>query len=233
MNAQTSTVKGGRGTVYVCANARNHPGDENPCRGHAVHEDELLGMAVGWMVLEILDKRAEFEADLKRRLTESARADPSRLAAARKELAALERKIANGNEVLLEAPAHRRAALNRTLDQWEGARDNLLKDIEALERSAEQTRDVKATTRAVSAALDGLQAALFTGDTAVRRRIFKRVYEWIKVIWMGPPPAKRGQRPEVDFRIKIRDDAFTVGTLTGELAALFGLSIPKPRVTSR
>jgi hypothetical protein len=217
-------IKGGMvDTVYACAKAKSS--GAVACKYHGVYECELVGVAAGFILVDVLDNRAAFEEDLRRRLLESARSDPGKLNAARKELAALEAKIANGNEAFLEAPAHRRPALTARLDAWEGARDALVKKVEALERSAQEVKDIGATTRAVSEALDGLEAALLTGDRAVRRALFKRVYEYIKVGWIGEP-TKRGVRPEPEFRIKVREDAFTVGTLTGELAALLQLHLP-------
>jgi DNA invertase Pin-like site-specific DNA recombinase len=205
------------------------------CRVRTVHEDRLAAVVNGLISQGLLADfdAAAWEEKAVRLLTERSRVDPAELARLRREAADLGRKIDQGTERYLTAPANLTAQLAAKLDEWRRAKADADAKLAELEQAAVPPEKIREAARQAVAGLGRLYAALEFGQAdkvaAVYRRVVERVtvgFEDVEVVNQGKArrQAAKGLRYEPQVRsreavvrVKIKPDAFTVRNLCEEL----------------
>jgi phytoene dehydrogenase-like protein len=199
--------------IYVCSGGHRH--GTAVCKCRRVHEADLVHIASRLIEEEVLaGDRAEWRRRVEERLREVTKSDPGELKTLRKKLADLTKKIDQGAERFLTAPAALTATLAEKLTAWRTEHEALAERAATLAGAADQARNVPAVADAVVEAFGKLQIALLGADPAARAAVLRRVIERVTVVWEGTTSEVRS------VRVKLRPDAFVVRNLVAELTTL-------------
>lgn len=195
-----------RGKRYYQCYTHDH-GGTIVCQGGMIAEAELLDKVVA-VLDEALspERRAEVLRQAEKQL--QAEREPGRVEAARKALGDLEGRIAHGNRNLLLLPSERVAAAVETLKEWEGERDRLAEEVQALEVE-KPARDLAESMAAAAGWLKALKAlARKAGNPAVAtalRDMLKAGLACVSVRWEHHPrPGKRTRHVPTEGTVYLR-----------------------------
>jgi hypothetical protein len=219
MHAQAG--RRGRNNFYSCASYNLH--GRSKCVPRRVTEPELLGFVIGTVCAQVLapEKRFEWAAELERHLTEACRSDPAEVTRLRKEVAALDAKVARGNENLALLPKDRLPAVVAKVRAWENERKALAERLAALEGAAVPPERIKTVTRGVLRAMESFHAALTGADPAEQLRVVREVVAKVTVHdadfggWIGG-----GKASDFGYSVSLRPDTFLVRNLVPEMLTL-------------
>jgi hypothetical protein len=110
--------------------------------------------------------------------------DPGRVRKLRAKLTALEGQIAKGQKRLLLIPENLLAGAAEALGEWQRQRDDLMREVEALERGPEETKvDIEERIRHEEAKLWRLHEALASADPAEIRAVLGELIATVELWW--------------------------------------------------
>jgi hypothetical protein len=150
--------------AYICAKYKEY--GKGACNRNMVKQDAVKDAILGVMLGEILslERLDAIEAAIERQLSaEQKSGEAQRL---RRQAAALERDIAQGNANLARLPEDRLPGVITQVRQWEGERAGLLARLDQLENGATEAKAVLAEARKQ---LWRLREALAGDDTEAQK----------------------------------------------------------------
>jgi DNA invertase Pin-like site-specific DNA recombinase len=161
---------------YICARYKEY--GTGACARNTVREDVLLRAILGKVKGDVLSRGRldAIEAEMVRRLeAERSSGEADRL---RRQAAALDRDIAQGNANLARLPEDRLPGVIAQIRLWEGERAGLLARLHELDGGADQVKAVLAEARKQ---LWRLREALEDGDQEAQATVIREVVSKVEV----------------------------------------------------
>jgi hypothetical protein len=194
---------------YICTGY--HEGGKTVCRRNPVRENGLLACVVAkleekYLAPANLDR---LRAALRKRLDGKATKTDTTATLA-KRLASIERKIDEGAERILAAPADLTGILSDKLRAWQGERDDLQRQLAAARsRPPESKRDAERTIDLCIERLRGLRENLHAVDRDKLRTALREIVEEIELQFREVPFGQRTKTELTGGVIKLRKDNST------------------------
>jgi DNA invertase Pin-like site-specific DNA recombinase len=205
---------------YLCEGGQQY----GKCRVRSVDEVDLLHL-LGEQIENLIGDPEKWRAEVVRVLRAAATADPAKIEAERAALAALEKKIRQGAENFLTAPASLTGEIAAALEAWRSERDERAEALKSSEEAAAAAGDVDEVAEHVVSAMQALRLRFISGDRDAVRSALKRVFRKVTVDF---DPAAKSASVVSSYRLLYRPDAFTLRGLLPTLVQLIGPPYPYP-----
>jgi site-specific DNA recombinase len=159
-------------TKYKCSGYQTR--GRTVCQNNVVHERPLLDCVIRKLQEDFLNPEnlTKLRAEIRRRVRTNRGDDPAQAKRLRQQIADLDRRIDQGNERFLTAPADLAEGLAAKLREWRGQRDKLQAVMESLGAPKRQEAgDLEAKVDRAMDMLHRLQEALHKADPARLREV--------------------------------------------------------------
>jgi DNA invertase Pin-like site-specific DNA recombinase len=196
---------------YVCSGYRMK--GRAACQPNVIHEQPLLDCVIRKLQEDFLspENLNKLRAEIMRQLRRDEHRDPAQAQRLRKQISELDRKIDQGTERFLAAPADLTEGLAAKLREWRGRRDELRAALKEAERhQASEGNDLEEKVDRAIAMLHGLRERLQQADPAQLREVIGEMVSqiecWFEHVWK----VKRAQCELVRGLIHLRPDVAIV-----------------------
>jgi hypothetical protein len=172
---------------------------------------------IGADLEEMIGQPEKWRAEILKSLTDAERSNPLKLAERKQALTAMEGKIRMAVDRALTMPKELAGDVTAALEAMRAERSRLEKEVKELSESINATADIKAVADRVVDHLRIIRLHLVSGDRATVRAILLRFVERITVMFDKEADSASAVQ---GFRIKYREDAFTIRSLLASCASL-------------